>query len=117
MAKYLIVIVCLLITNSAFAGGKTYEGNESSAHCTLWSNKRLKWPQTSMGREKTECRRKAVRSSESTTFCRLIKNYIDPETGDRMCIYKRQGTGLEELAVSMSPAFKCQVDFMCNREK
>ena len=100
----------------AQAGGKTYEGSESSAPCVLWSNERLKWPQTIMGREKAQCRRRAVGSKQSNTFCRLIRNYIDPESGERMCVYKRQGSGLQELTVSMSASFKCQVDFMCKRE-
>ena len=100
----------------AEAGGKTYEGSESSAPCVLWSNERLKWPQTILGREKAECRRRAVDSKQSNTFCRLIRNYIDPESGERMCVYKRQGNGLQELTVSMSASFKCQVDFMCKRE-
>ena len=100
----------------AQAGGKMYEGSDSTAPCVLWSNERLKWPQTIMGREKAQCRRRAVSSSESNTFCRLIRNYIDQESGERMCVYKRQGHGLQELTVSMSASFKCQVDFMCKRE-
>jgi hypothetical protein len=82
----------------------------------LWSNERLKWPQTIMGREKAQCRRRAVDSKQSNTFCRLIRNYIDSESGERMCVYKRQGNGLQELTVSMSASFKCQADFMCARE-
>ena len=81
----------------AFAGGKTYQGSESSAHCTLWSNERLKWPQTILGREKAECRRRAVDSSASNTQCRLLRTYIDAESGERICIYKRHGTGLDQL--------------------
>ena len=99
----------------ALAGGKTYQGNESSAHCTLWSKDRLRWPQTILGREKAECRRKAVDSSAGKTTCRLIKTYIDDDSGERICIYKRQGTGLEELSLSMSAFLKCQVDFECKR--
>jgi len=52
-------------TQPVLAGGKTYQGSESSAHCTLWSNQRLKWPQTILGREKAECR-------PSAGFCALI---------------------------------------------
>jgi hypothetical protein len=99
----------------ALAGGKTYQGSESSAHCTLWSTDRLRWPQTILGREKAECRRKAVDSSAGKTTCRLIKTYIDDDSGERICIYKRQGTGLEELSLSMSAFLKCQVDFECKR--
>jgi hypothetical protein len=99
----------------AFAGGKTYQGSESSAHCTLWSNKRLKWPQTILGRKKAECRRRAVDSSTSNTQCRLLRTYIDPESGERICIYKRHGTGLDQLTLSMSAFLSCQTDFMCKR--
>ena len=99
----------------AFAGGKTYQGSESSAHCTLWSNKRLKWPQTILGREKAECRRRAVDSSASNTQCRLLRTYIDAESGERNCIYKRNGTGLDQLTLSMSAFLSCQTDFMCKR--
>ena len=96
----------------ALAGGKTYQGSESSAHCTLWSKDRLRWPQTILGREKAECRRKAVDSSAGKTTCRLIKTYIDDDSGER---YKRQGTGLEELSLSMSAFLHCQKDFECKR--
>ena len=99
----------------AFAGGKTYQGSESTAHCTLWSNERLKWPQTILGREKAECRRRAVDSSASNTQCRLLRTYIDPESGERICIYKRHGTGLDQLTLSTSRYLNCQTDFMCKR--
>ena len=115
-----LVSAALLLSNSnsmqpAFAGGKTYQGSESSAHCTLWSKDRLRWPQTILGREKAECRRKAVDSSAGKTTCRLIKTYIDDDSGERICIYKRQGTGLEELSLSMSAFLHCQKDFECKR--
>ena len=115
-----LVSTALLLSNSnsmqpAFAGGKTYQGSESSAHCTLWSKDRLRWPQTILGREKAECRRKAVDSSAGKTTCRLIKTYIDDDSGERICIYKRQGTGLEELSLSMSAFLHCQKDFECKR--
>ena len=99
----------------ALAGGKTYQSSESSAHCTLWSKDRLRWPQTILGREKAECRRKAVDSTAGKTTCRLIKTYIDDESGERICIYKRQGTGLDELSLSMSAFLHCQKDFECKR--
>ena len=113
-----LVLIALLSRYGAppaFAGGKTYQGSESSAHCTLWSKDRLRWPQTILGREKAECRRKAVDSSAGKTTCRLIKTYIDDDSGERICIYKRQGTGLEELSLSMSAFLHCQVDFECKR--
>jgi hypothetical protein len=99
----------------ALAGGKTYQGSESSAHCTLWSNERLKWPQTILGREKAECRRRAVDSSASNTQCRLLRTYIDADSGERICVYKRHGTGLDQLTISMSAFLNCQTDFMCKR--
>ena len=99
----------------AFAGGKTYQGSESSAHCTLWSKDRLRWPQTILGLEMAECRRRADDSSAGKTTCRLIKTYIDDDSGERICIYKRQGTGLDELSLSMSAFLHCQVDFECKR--
>ena len=113
-----LVVTLMLVSygmQPALAGGKTYQGSESSAHCTLWSKDRLRWPQTILGREKAECRRKAVDSSAGKTTCRLIKTYIDDDSGERICIYKRQGTGLEELSLSMSAFLHCQVDFECKR--
>ena len=113
-----LVFIVLLFSygmQNALAGGKTYQGSESSAHCTLWSTDRLKWPHTILGRDKAECRRKAVDSSAGKTTCRLIKTYIDDDSGERICIYKRQGTGLEELSLSMSAFLHCQKDFECKR--
>jgi hypothetical protein len=116
---FLSLVFMLLLSSygmqPAFAGGKTYQGSESSAHCTLWSKDRLRWPQTILGREKAECRRKAVDRSAGKTTCRLIKTYIDDDSGERICIYKRQGTGLEELSLSMSAFLHCQKDFECKR--
>ena len=116
--KLILVTFALMFAvnpQHSFAGGKTYQGSDKSTHCTLWSNERLKWPQTIMGREKAECRRRAVDSSTSNTECRLIRTYIDKESGERMCIYKRHGTGLDELTLSMSAFLNCQRDFMCKR--
>ena len=110
-----IVLLSSYGMQNALGGGKTYQGSESSAHCTLWSTDRLKWPQTILGREKAECRRKAVDSSAGKTTCRLIKTYIDDDSGERICIYKRQGTGLDELSLSMSAFLNCQKDFECKR--
>ena len=116
---FLSLVFMLLVSSygmqPALAGGKTYQGSESSAHCTLWSKDRLRWPQTILGREKAECRRKAVDSSAGKTTCRLIKTYIDDDSGERICIYKRQGTGLEEMSLSMSAFLHCQKDFECKR--
>ena len=116
---FLSLVFMLLVSSygmqPVLAGGKTYQGSESSAHCTLWSKDRLRWPQTILGREKAECRRKAVDSSAGKTTCRLIKTYVDDDSGERICIYKRQGTGLEELSLSMSAFLHCQKDFECKR--
>ena len=118
--RVFLSLVFMLLASSygmqpALAGGKTYQGSESSAHCTLWSKDRLRWPQTILGREKAECRRRAVDSSAGKTTCRLIKTYVDDDSGERICIYKRQGTGLEELSLSMSAFLHCQKDFECKR--
>lgn len=110
-----VVTLGIVSPQQLFAGGKTYLGKGEAAHCTLWSNDRLKWPQTIMGRDKAECRRRAVDSSTTNTECRLIRTYIDKESGERMCIYKRHGTGLEQLTLSMSAFLNCQRDFMCKR--
>ena len=118
LLRTFVAVLILLETFSAqmaFAGGRTYQGSDSSAHCTLWSSDRLRWPQTILGREKAECRRRAVDSSAGKTQCRLIKTYIDQESGERICIYKRHGTGLEELTLSMSAFLNCQKDFICKR--
>ena len=50
------------------AAGKTYEGSGESNHCTLWATDRLRWPQTSVGREKQECRRRAVVPTSGVGF-------------------------------------------------
>ena len=115
LSSVFMLLVSSYEMQPALAGGKTYQGSESSAHCTLWSKDRLRWPQTILGREKAECRRKAVDSSAGKTTCRLIKTYVDDDSGERICIYKRQGTGLEELSLSMSAFLHCQKDFECKR--
>ena len=42
----------------ALAEGRMYTGS-AEGHCTEWSNKLLKWPQTSVGRKASECRIRA----------------------------------------------------------
>ena len=101
---------------SAQAAGKTYEGTEESAHCALWSTDRLRWPQTSVGREKQECRRKAARPTSGVIQCRLRRSYIDDETGERMCIYQRGATGQGDMTTSMSKNFSCERSISCNQE-
>ncbi len=102
---------------SVHAAGRTYEGSgESTAHCSLWSSERLRWPQTSVGREKQECRRRAVRPTEGVIQCRLRTSYIDQETGERMCIYQRGATGQGDMTTSMSKEFSCERSISCNQE-
>ncbi len=101
---------------SARAAGKTYEGSEQSSHCTLWSTDRLRWPQTSVGREKQECRRRAVRPTMGDIQCRLRRSYIDKETGERMCIYQRGATGQGDMTTSMSKNFFCERTINCKQE-
>lgn len=98
------------------AAGKTYEGSEQSTHCALWATDRLRWPQTSVGREKQECRRRAVRPTSGVIQCRLRRSYIDEETGERMCIYQRGATGQGDMTTSMSKQFSCERSISCNQE-
>ena len=104
-------------TSPLSAAGRTYEGSgESAAHCSLWSSDRLRWPQTSVGREKQECRRRAVRPTSGVIQCRLRTSYIDQETGERMCIYQRGATGQGDMTTSMSKEFSCERSISCNQE-
>ena len=124
MKNYVVLIsmmvMSLLSVTSASplsAAGRTYEGaGESTAHCSLWSTDRLRWPQTSVGREKQECRRRAVRPTSGVIQCRLRTSYIDQETGERMCIYQRGATGQGDMTTSMSKEFSCERSISCNQE-
>lgn len=124
MSKFIVLMlvtfVCtvgVMFTPKTFAAGKTYEGaGESSAHCTLWSTDRLRWPQTSVGREKQECRRRAVPPTGGVIQCRLRTSYIDEETGERMCIYQRGATGQGDMTTSMSKEFSCERSISCKQE-
>jgi len=124
MKSYMIVIflavASLLGVASAvpvLAAAKTYTGSgESAAHCSLWSTDRLRWPQTSVGREKQECRRRAVQPTSGVIQCRLRTSYIDQETGERMCIYQRGATGQGDMTTSMSKEFSCERSISCNQE-
>ena len=99
------------------AAAKTYSGSgESAAHCSLWSTDRLRWPQTSVGREKQECRRRAVQPTSGVIQCRLRRSYIDEETGERMCIYQRGATGQGDMTTSMSKHFSCERSVSCKQE-
>jgi hypothetical protein len=92
----------------ALAEGRTYTGSEDNAHCTLWNTNPLRWPQTILGLAPMECRRKAVPPTRTNTInCRLKRQYIDPETDERMCIYERGATGHLDLTVAMDKYFQC----------
>ena len=107
-----------MVSNTpVLAAAKTYSGaGESAAHCSLWSTDRLRWPQTSVGREKQECRRRAVQPTSGVIQCRLRTSYIDEETGERMCIYQRGATGQGDMTTSMSKEFSCERSISCNQE-
>jgi hypothetical protein len=111
-----VIFVMLLSIGPAFSEGRIYEGSEEKAHCSLWDNLRLKWPQTILGREKAKCRRKAKPPTQLKNFCRLRRQYIDPETGSRMCVYMRQGRNLEDTSVSLSPSLQCQRTYTCRSD-
>ena len=110
-------LMWVVISTPVLAAGRTYEGSgESTAHCSLWSSERLRWPQTSVGREKQECRRRAVKPTGGVIQCRLRTSYIDEETGERMCIYQRGATGQGDMTTSMSKEFSCERSINCNQE-
>lgn len=124
MKNYVGVILMMVVSflgmtsaSPVSAAGRTYEGSgESAAHCSLWSSDRLRWPQTSVGREKRECRRRAVRPTGGVIQCRLRTSYVDQETGERMCIYERGATGQGDMTTSMSKEFSCERSISCNQE-
>ena len=112
-----VSLVSVSTATLVLAAGRTYEGSgESAAHCSLWSSERLRWPQTSVGREKQECRRRAVRPTSGVIQCRLRTSYIDKETGERMCIYQRGATGQGDMTTSMSKEFSCERSISCKQE-
>ena len=113
-----VLLTLLMFGTEAHAEGRTYTGSESKAHCTLWDTLRLKWPQTSLGREKRECRRKAVEPTGSALVqCRLIDNYIDKDLDERMCVYERGATGQGSMSTTMDKNLKCPREIMCNQER
>ena len=114
--KIWIFMLIFCWCQSALAEGRIYEGDPESAHCTLWDNLRLAWPQTIMGREPAKCRRKATRPTQIAVICRLQNQYIDADTGSRMCVYRKQGRGDEEEVVSLSPSLSCQRTYSCQKD-
>ena len=113
----LVALSLLLLSDkAALSEGRIYEGSEDKAHCTLWDTQRLRWPQTSMGREKTKCRRKAVPPTAISKVCRLKKVGKDAETGQKLCIYSAQGRGDSEVTVPISPSLNCQRTYSCKKD-
>ena len=104
-----------IFNETALAEGRMYEGT-AEGPCIEWSNKRLKWPQTILGREKAKCRRRGTKPSKGTTTCRLKRTYINVVTGQRMFIYERAGTGLEDVTMSVDPSAggACQRSYACD---
>ena len=116
-----IIVFTLIISfldvfdNPLVAEGRMYEGT-AEGPCIEWSNKRLKWPQTILGREKAKCRRRGKKPSKGTTTCRLKRTYIDVGTKQRICIFERAGTGLEDVTMSVDPSGggACQKSYACD---
>jgi len=103
-----VLLMLLMLRTEVHAAGKTYTGSEDKTHCTLWNTEVLRWPQTILGLAPMECRRKAVPPTRTNTInCRLKRQYIDPETDERMCIYERGATGHLDLTVAMDKYFQC----------
>ena len=116
-----IIVLALIISfldvfdKPLVAEGRMYEGT-AEGPCIEWSNKRLKWPQTILGREKAKCRRRGKKPSKGTTTCRLKRTYIDVGTKQRICIFERAGTGLEDVTMSVDPSAggACQKSYACD---
>ena len=113
LLSILVFSIAVLSGGPVAAEGRLYVPDEGSAHCTLWDNLRLKWPQTIMGREKAKCRRRAVPPTEIASSCRLRREYFDDETGQRMCVYMKPGRGAEDKTISLSPSLQCQRSYTC----
>jgi len=112
----LISLFLIFTPITANTGGRMYTGNEDKTHCTLWNTNPLRWPQKILGLEAMECRRKAVPPTTSNTIsCRLERQYIDPETDERMCIYERVATGHLDLTVAMDKYFHCPRTQQCTQ--
>ena len=108
ISTVLLTMLMLRTEVHAETRGRTYTGSEDKAHCTLWNTNPLRWPQTILGLAPMECRRKAVPPTRTNTInCRLKRQYIDPETDERMCIYERGATGHLDLTVAMDKYFQC----------
>ena len=116
ISTVLLMLLMLRTEVHAEPRGRTYTGSEDKAHCTLWDSNPLRWPQKILGLEPMKCRRKAVPPTTSNTItCRLKRQYIDPETNERMCIYERGATGHADLTVAMDKYFQCPRTQMCTQ--
>ena len=113
LLSLLVVSIIGLSNGPVTAEGRLYVPDEGSAHCTLWDNLRLKWPQTIMGRETAKCRRRAVPPTEIASNCRLRREYFDEETGQRMCVYMKPGRGAEDKVIPLSASLQCQRSYTC----
>ena len=113
LLSLLVVSIIGLSNGPVAAEGRLYVPDEGSAHCTLWDNLRLKWPQTIMGRETAKCRRRAVPPTEIASNCRLRREYFDDETGQRMCVYMKPWRGAEDKVIPLSLSLQCQRSYTC----
>ena len=112
----LLMLLMLRTEVHAESRGRTYTGSENKTHCTLWNTEVLRWPQKILGLEPMECRRKAVPPTRTNTInCRLKRQYVDPETNERMCIYERGATGHADLTVAMDKYFQCPRTQQCTQ--
>ena len=111
-----VLLTLLMLKTEVLAAGKTYAGKEELAHCNLWDTIRRQWPATSLGIEPRECRRKAVAPTTSMTItCRLDSEYIDEETGERMCIYQRGGYNQGPHTIAMDKYYQCPRTQQCKQ--
>jgi len=113
-----VLLMLLMLRTEAHADprGRTYTGSEELAHCTLWDTILRQWPATSLGLEPRECRRKAVAPTTSMTItCRLQNDYIDKETGERMCIYQRGGYNQGPHTIAMDKYYQCPRTQQCKQ--
>lgn len=111
-----VLLTMLMLRTEVLAAGKTYEGKEQLAHCGLWDTILRQWPATSLGIEPRECRRKAVPPTTSMTItCRLDSEYIEEETGERMCIYQRGAHNQGPLTIAMDKYYQCPRTQMCKQ--
>ena len=71
---------------------------------------------TILGKLTAKCRIRAKRLSKGPVVCRLKRDYINSETGERMCVYQRGGFNLGDATVSMPKTEKCLKTYSCKRE-